>query len=134
MATCAYCKTEETQLHENGVPICLKCSDTPTTRRTPPVMVSSQDSRAILLQEVLKATALCDEAIIEFDRVAAGQVPGELPHSDGDQSIVNAARKLTIARNEMVMAHNRINDCLEQDVPEEVKRSRKLNEARAASN
>ena len=25
MAVCSVCKTEETQLHENGVPICIGC-------------------------------------------------------------------------------------------------------------
>lgn len=28
MATCFHCKTEETQLFENGVPICLVCANT----------------------------------------------------------------------------------------------------------
>ena len=36
---------------------------------------------------------------------------------DAEQSIRNAARKLTIARNEVVMAHNRLNNYLEQEVP-----------------
>ena len=27
MAICAYCKSAETQLHENDVPICLKCAN-----------------------------------------------------------------------------------------------------------
>ena len=27
MPTCVHCKTEETQLYQNGVPICLQCAD-----------------------------------------------------------------------------------------------------------
>ena len=26
MAICAHCKTQETQLYENGVPLCLACA------------------------------------------------------------------------------------------------------------
>ena len=112
MATCAHCETEETQLHENGVPICLKCSDRSTLRE--PVLAPSQDIRAILLQGVLRATALSDESAKEFEKVMS-QVLDGLPHPDAEQSIRNAARKLAIARNEMVIAHNRLNDYLEQE-------------------
>jgi hypothetical protein len=27
MATCAHCKTEQTQLYSYGVPVCIKCAD-----------------------------------------------------------------------------------------------------------
>ena len=27
MATCGYCKTQQTQLYEDGVPICIMCSN-----------------------------------------------------------------------------------------------------------
>jgi hypothetical protein len=27
MATCAHCNTEETELYESGVPICLRCAN-----------------------------------------------------------------------------------------------------------
>lgn len=27
MAQCAHCKTEETELYEYGVPVCLKCAN-----------------------------------------------------------------------------------------------------------
>lgn len=27
MATCFHCKTQETQLYENGVPICIACAN-----------------------------------------------------------------------------------------------------------
>ena len=122
MAICFYCKIEETQFHENDAPICLKCSDARATPRKPPLS-SSQDIRAFLLQEVLRATALCDEAAMEFDKVVS-QVPNSIPHPDGGKRIINATRKLAIARNEMVMAHNRLNDCLEQsDVLEDLKRT-----------
>ena len=27
MATCAHCKTQQTELYENGVPVCILCAD-----------------------------------------------------------------------------------------------------------
>ena len=77
-----------------------------------PSTPSEHDVRAILLQEVLSATALSDEATIEFEKVMT-QVPSAIPHPDGGQRIVNASRKLTLARNELVTAHNRLNSYLE---------------------
>ena len=66
---------------------------------------------------------LTDEATKEFERVMT-QMPSAIPHPDGGQRIMNASRKLTLARNEMVMAHNRLNDFLEQGtVPEDLKQS-----------
>ena len=118
MATCARCKTEETQLYVSGVPVCLKCSEARTTPRKP-----EQDVRAILLQEVLSATALSDEAAVEFEKVMT-QIPSHIPHPDGGQRIMNASRKLTMARNEMAMAHHRLNNYLEKGaVPEDLKRT-----------
>jgi hypothetical protein len=118
MAKCAHCNTQETQLYENNVPICLDCCAARTIQRKP--AASEHKIRAILLQEVFKATALCEEAAMECDKVA-GESPLQRP--DGGESIINAARKLTIARNEVLMARNRLNNCLEQeDVPEDLRR------------
>jgi hypothetical protein len=117
MATCAHCNTQETELYEYEVPICLDCMEARTGKRKPPA--SEKNIRAILLQEVFRTTALCEEAAREFDKVA-GQSPTRLPHPDGGQSIINAARKLTVARNDVLTAHNRLNNFLEQeDVPAE---------------
>ena len=76
-----------------------------------------------MLQEVLRAIAVSDEAAIQFDKMLS-QVPDELPYPDGGHGIVNATRKLAFARTEMVMAHNALNDYLEHgDVRKDVKRS-----------
>ena len=119
MATCAQCKIQETQMYEKGVPVCLKCSDTSPSK--PPATALSKDASAVLLQEVLRTTALCEEAATEFDKVVC-QVPNRVPHPDGGKTIIDATRKMAIARNEMVMAHNRLNDYMEQ-LPHDLKRS-----------
>ena len=50
MAICFHCKTEETQLYENGVPICLKCVKEPPSKRK--AAASEQDGfRATLREE-----------------------------------------------------------------------------------
>jgi hypothetical protein len=120
MAECARCKTY-TQLFENGVPICLKCTEEREVRRKPPAQ--SQDIRNILFQELLGATARNSEAIREFDEVM-GQFPSGLPHPDGVQRVKNASNKLSIARKEMGTAHNRLSDYLDRGiVPDDPKRS-----------
>ena len=60
---------------------------------------------------------------MEFDKVAR-QSPIRLKLPDGGKSLINAARKLTIARKEMLMAQTRLHNCQEQeDVPEDLTRS-----------
>ena len=49
----AFCKANQTEFYDNGIPICLNCSEAP--KRKPVVM---QDIRNVLLQETLEATAL----------------------------------------------------------------------------
>lgn len=123
MATCAQCNTQKTQVYENGGPVCLKCSETRTAPRKPPATASSQDVRTTLVQELLRTTALSDEAAMEFNKMLS-QLPNELPYPDGGHGIVNAARKLAFARTEMVMAHSGLSDYLEHDdVRKGVKRS-----------
>ena len=34
MATCAHCRTRETELYVNGVPICLSCADAQGAKTT----------------------------------------------------------------------------------------------------
>ena len=100
----------------------MKCAGVRSYKRKP--AASGQEIRAMLLQEALRTTAICDEAIVRFDMVS------QVSHPDAGQNITEAARNLTIARNEMVMAYNRLENCLEH-APAELKRSGKLNQARA---
>ena len=119
MAACVYCKSE-TELHEGRVPICPSCSEARTKRKPP---ATDQQIRGTLLQDVLELTARTNEATKEFEAVM-GQIPSGLPSPDGTQRINNASSKLTIARKELMKAHTRLNEYLENgNVPGELKRS-----------
>jgi DNA-directed RNA polymerase subunit RPC12/RpoP len=96
MATCANCKTEETELYESSVPICPKCSDVRSVKRKP--AASEQEIRATLLQDLVGATLRNTEAIRKFEEVT-GQFPGGgLTQSDGVQRIKNASNALTLPK------------------------------------
>jgi hypothetical protein len=119
MAQCAHCKTE-TDLFDNGVPICLECSEEGSIKRKPNATV--QEIRTILLQELQRATKRNSEAIREFEAVI-DQFPSGLPHPDGVQRIKTASNALSITRKEMASAHNRLSDFLNRGiVPDELKR------------
>ena len=121
MTKCAHCKLEDTELYENGIPLCLKCSDKREAKTEP--LATEQEIRVILLQDMLEAAARNNTAIQEFDLVK-GQFPSGLPHPDGSQRIRNASSVLSIARKGMRKAHNRLNDYLERGiVPDDLKRS-----------
>ena len=111
MAECAYCKTE-TQLYVSNVPVCLKCSDEAQEKRL---------AKATLLRELEEATKRAEGASDAFLAITT-EVPSGLPHHDGTQQIHNASHKLTAAREEMMKAHDRLNDCIERGiVPEDLK-------------
>jgi hypothetical protein len=119
MARCAYCKTE-TQLFDNEVPICLKCSE---GINKPKPSAAAQEIRATLLKELQRATKRNSEAIREFEAVI-DLFPSGLPQPDGVQRIKIASNALSIARKEMATAHNRLSDFLNRGiVPDELKRS-----------
>ena len=69
---------------------------------------TDQQIRSVLLQDVLELTARFTEATREFEDVT-GQIPSGLPHADGVQRIKNSSNKLSIARNELMKAHRRLN-------------------------
>ena len=117
MALCIHCKTEETELYENGDPICLSCAEAP--KRKP--AATEQEIRNALLHSVLEATAQLNEARAEFE---ASMVHRSLPHPDGTQQIKNASGHLSIARKNMMAAHDRLDRFLQTGtVPEDLKRS-----------
>jgi len=119
MAVCSRCGAN-TELHANGVPVCLKCSDEGHTRRKRP---NSDQLRTSLVTSVVQATRKVSEASQQFSETL-GKFPSGLPHPDGVQRIKNASNKLSLARNEMMTAHNRLNDFIERGiVPEDLKRS-----------
>ena len=121
MARCAYC-TAETEKYDGGdVPICIECSDERNVRRKLPAI--EDRVRTTLIQDVIEATALKNQASEVFE-IVMGQFPSGLPHPDGSLRIKNASVGLSMARKEMMKAHNRLNDYLSRGiVPEDLKRS-----------
>jgi hypothetical protein len=105
MAECAYCKAE-TQLHISEVPVCVHCADLTPEKRT---------IRAKLFSEWSEAVKRADAANDAFVNVM-GSVPTGLPHSDGIQRIKNVSRQLSVARTEMITAHERLNAFLEHGI------------------
>jgi hypothetical protein len=93
MTECAYCRAE-TDLYENGVPVCHRCSTTCIIRET-------------LIAKVLEATATKSDAFREFEAVML-LCPSGVPHPDGVQRIKNASNNLTVARKEMARAYARL--------------------------
>jgi hypothetical protein len=101
-------------LYESGVPICVKCAEaSPGVRK----------ARIALFRGLLEATKRAEAATDAFAAIASN-IPSGMPHPDGVQRIRNASHELTAARNEMMKAHDRLNDFLTAGiVPEDLKRS-----------
>lgn len=112
MPICAYCNTQETQLLQNGVPICLDCTDGRTKPKPP---ATDQQIRATLLQDVIELTARHEKALEEFEAVT-GQIPSGLPHPDGVQRIKNASAKLATARQELIKAHRHLDEHIDRGI------------------
>jgi hypothetical protein len=118
MAECAFCKAQ-TELHDNGMPICLNCSDAGPKRKPP---ATDQQIRSTLLQDILELTARISEATREFEAII-GQ-PSGLPHPDGVQRIKNASNKVSTARKELMKAHSRLDKHFgSETIPEDVRRN-----------
>ena len=54
MPKCAYCKTQETELYENGAPICIACATDKAVERASAANGSSHKQTPRDLQEDLK--------------------------------------------------------------------------------
>lgn len=118
MAQCAYCKAE-TELYENGTPICVVCAETKAANPRP----SSDESqiRRKLLEEVRRATERVNAAAERFSSIIK-DIPSDVPHPDGALRITHASRELSTAREEMMRAHHRLNEFLSRGVvPEDLK-------------
>jgi hypothetical protein len=114
MAECTFCKAE-TQLYENGEPVCIACDE---KRLRKPA-----DIRTLLVNAIADATARVSAANQVFSSVMS-EIPTGFPHPDGAQRIHNASQELDDARKEMMKAHTRLNDYISRGiVPEDVKRS-----------
>jgi hypothetical protein len=118
MAACAFCKAE-TELYENGVPVCLKCSDERDGKRKPPT--SENRILGILHRDLQAATERAGAATAAFDGVTS-EIPSGMPHPDGTQRIHNASREMSRARVGLMIAHNRLNDYLARGIaPDDLK-------------
>ena len=120
MAECAYCKAE-TQLYENGVPVCAICAEAEAKGAAQPP-ADDREARAILLRDVFETTARLNAASEEFN-VIMSSVPSAVPHPDGSLRIRLASRELSAARTEMLRAHSRLDEFLSRGViPDGLKR------------
>lgn len=120
MAECAWCSAP-TQLYDNGVPVCLKCSEAREVKRKPSQVTG--EIRRDLVGEVVEATTKLSLANQHFCAIM-DQFPGGLPHPDGVRRIKNASNELTVARKQMMTAHKRLTDFMERGiVPDDLKRS-----------
>jgi hypothetical protein len=117
MAECAYCKTE-TELYENGTPICVRCAAAKECNPGPSFGTSNIQGK--LLQEVRQATERVNAAAEGFSLILK-DVPSNVPAPDGTFRIKQASHELSTARAEMMRAHRRLNDFLSRGViPEDV--------------
>jgi len=75
------------------------------------------------MRDLHEATLRAEAATTAFHAVT-GDIPSYIPQPDGTQRIHNASRALKVARDEMMTAHNRLNEFLEHGiVPDDLKRS-----------
>jgi hypothetical protein len=112
MARCAYCKTKETDVSENGSPICLSCAE-----------LNLGGVQAVLTKALSEATLRRDSANAEFTTITS-DIPSGIPHPDGVRRIHNASAKLVVARHKLIEAHTRLIDYMDRGiVPEDLKRS-----------
>ena len=98
MATCAYCKTEEAARCENGLPLCLRCSEARSIERMSPAPAEAQVIRVTLLQELLQATAASHEA---------ESLPTAMRGPDHIQRVKDASHNLLAAHNRLTEYLNR---------------------------
>ncbi len=105
MAQCFYCGTDTT-LHENNQPVCVECAGLPSDRRS---------VRAKLLHDWSQAVIRADSANQAFMEVTT-RIPSGMPHSDGTQRIKSVSRQLSLARAELIAAHDRLSKFVERGI------------------
>ena len=118
MAKCNDCGSE-TQLYDGGVAICIPCVDARDKKRLSPER--KDHIRTLLMRKLLEATTRANTLSEDFKDVI-DDIPSSLPHPDGTQRIQNISQELSVARKEVMKAHNRLNDFLSRGViPEDLK-------------
>src|ERR1700677_1207304 len=117
-AECIFCRGQ-TQLYDNGMPVCVTCSEGRDSK--PKLPTSKQPVLNILQRDLQAAEERASAAAAAFNAVT-GDVPSGMPHSDGTQRIHNASREMSQARAGLMIAHNRLNDYLARGaVPDDLK-------------
>lgn len=115
MATCAYCKVQETELYEHNIPICVNCAAIQEEKER------SRNVHTVLVDALRTATKEANIANQEFNAVIS-ELPSALPHPDGTRQIANASIKVAAARTELTTSHNRLNDFLSRGIiPDDLK-------------
>ena len=112
MTICAFCESE-TELAIDGVPLCEECAGKPENEIGK--LKTDPEIRAALQREIL-ASAARAHAASEALSAIMGDIPSGLPHPDGIQRIKNAAHELAAARNEVMLAHTRLDEFLARGV------------------
>jgi hypothetical protein len=115
MAKCAKCGSE-TGLHSKGIPVCFKCAGLGIRSGR-----ASNEIRVILSDKLVTATKRNSEAIRKFEEVTDQFLSGS-HNPDHERIINNASTAVSMAREEMASARNRLNDFLQRGiVPDDLK-------------
>jgi hypothetical protein len=118
MEACSFCQAP-TELYDGGVPVCVKCSEARDQKRKPPN--SETQTLRVLYHDLEAATARAKAATAAFEAVTR-EIPSGIPRPDGTQRIYNASREVSVARVELMRAHNRLNDYLGRGIlPDDLK-------------
>jgi hypothetical protein len=116
---CVNCKTQETDVYENGVAICIACSSERDAKSKG--HKATYGVHATLLQDLCSATKRTQTAVTAFS-AEMGDICSELPHPNSTSYITNTARELAAAHRQLLNAHNQLNDFLERGiVPDDLK-------------
>jgi hypothetical protein len=111
----------ETFLFDHDVPIYLECADKREVKHKR--LEVERQVNTILIHDVTEAKERAHAASDAFEAIVA-DVPSGLPHPDGTQRIHKASRTLSAARQEMMMAHERLHDFLTRGIiPEDLKKT-----------
>ena len=103
------------------LPSYAECAGGPeTTPKRPPI---TEPARFALASRITQATAKVSASNEKFNKVL-DRFPGGPAHPGGVQEIKEASRELTIAREEMMIAHRQLNDFIQRGiVPADLKRN-----------
>jgi hypothetical protein len=113
MPQCTRCQTE-TELYENGSPICITCADRGTEPKPKPLSPTTLPQlRDSLFQALIRATARANAAAKALNAVTKQFQTGR---ANGILLIRQASEDLEAARKELGRAHNRLNDFLSRGI------------------